>query len=142
MRFPKSLISTVECTWSNLLDGQVSGLTVQICNSCTSRPDVCQCLVVQKPMDNMSKHKPNISMTDVACESKLQFRHSIPAPVDRTSVRAWLYKHPRMYVCMYVSLLTRLEDIKGTKLGIRSNNKGLHDGPTKSANKQESKKEK
>ena len=28
--------------------------TVQIINSCTSHPDVCQCLVVQTLMDNMS----------------------------------------------------------------------------------------
>ena len=29
--------------------------TVQTFNSCTSRPDVCQCMVVQTLMDNMSK---------------------------------------------------------------------------------------
>ena len=29
--------------------------TVQTFNPCTSRPGVCQCLVVQTPMDNMSK---------------------------------------------------------------------------------------
>ena len=43
-------------------------------------------------------------------------------------------------VCMYVSLLTRLVGIKGTKLGKRSNNKDLHYGPTKSVNKQNSNK--
>ena len=43
--------------------------TVQTFNSCTSRPDVCQCLVVQIPMDNMSENKPS-----VARKSKL---HSI-----------------------------------------------------------------
>ena len=34
---------------------------VQISNSCTSRPDVCQCLVVQTPIDNMSKNRPRTS---------------------------------------------------------------------------------
>ena len=29
--------------------------TVQTCNSCTSGPDLCQCLVVRKPMEN-AKH--------------------------------------------------------------------------------------
>ena len=31
--------------------------TVQTFNSCTSRPGVCQCLVVQTPLDNMTKAK-------------------------------------------------------------------------------------
>ena len=30
-------------------------VTVQTFNSCASQPDVCQCLVVKTPMDNMSK---------------------------------------------------------------------------------------
>ena len=46
--------------------------TVQTFNFCTSRPDVCQRLVVQIPMDNMSKNKPNTVMTQVACELKLR----------------------------------------------------------------------
>ena len=46
--------------------------TVQEFNSCTSQLDVCQCLVVQTPMDNMSNNKPSISITNVACESKLR----------------------------------------------------------------------
>ena len=36
--------------------------TVKAFNSCTMRPDFCQCMVVQIPMDNMSK-KPSTSMT-------------------------------------------------------------------------------
>ena len=40
--------------------------TVQTFNSCTSRPDVCQCLVVQSPIDNMSNNRPSTSMTHVA----------------------------------------------------------------------------
>ena len=45
--------------------------TVQTFNSCISRPGVCQCLVVQTFMDNMSKNKPRISMTHIACKSML-----------------------------------------------------------------------
>ena len=45
--------------------------TGQTFNSCTSRPDICQCLVVQTPMDNMSKYKPSIPMTHIACKAKL-----------------------------------------------------------------------
>ena len=44
---------------------------VQTFNSCTSQPDVCQCLVEQTPLDNMSKNKPCTSMAHIACESKL-----------------------------------------------------------------------
>ena len=44
--------------------------TVQPFHSYTSRPDICQCLVVQTTMGNTSKNKPNIPMTHVACESK------------------------------------------------------------------------
>ena len=45
--------------------------TVQTFNSCTSRSDVCQCLVVQTPFGNMPKNKGNTLMTHEACESKL-----------------------------------------------------------------------
>ena len=34
---------------------RIGTTTVQTFNSCTSRLDFCQCLVVQKPVDNMSK---------------------------------------------------------------------------------------
>ena len=56
--------------------------TVQTFNSCTSRPDVCHCLVVQIPIDNMSKNNPSTSMTHVACESKL-----------RSVVRSFIHDH-------------------------------------------------
>ena len=46
--------------------------TVQVFNSFTSRPDVCYCLVVQTPKDNMSKIKPRTSIVHVVCESKLR----------------------------------------------------------------------
>ena len=38
---------------------EVSVCTVQTVNSCTSRPGVYQYLVVQTPMDNMSKNSPS-----------------------------------------------------------------------------------
>ena len=47
-------------------------LTVQTFNSCTNRPDVCQSLVLQTPMDNMSKDKPSISVFHIAWKSKLR----------------------------------------------------------------------
>ena len=53
--------------------------TVQTFNFCNRLPDVCQCLVVQKPMDNMSKNKPSTSITHVDCELKLH-------PVVRSSM--------------------------------------------------------
>ena len=53
--------------------------TVQTFNFCTSRPDVCQCLVVWKAMLRCQENNLNISMTHVACESKLR-------PVIRSSI--------------------------------------------------------
>ena len=44
---------------------------VETINSCTSRPDVCQCLVAQTPVDKMSKNKPSSSMTHVSDETML-----------------------------------------------------------------------
>ena len=44
---------------------------VQTFDSCTSRPEVFQCPVIQSPMENTSEHKPNTPMTYVASESKL-----------------------------------------------------------------------
>ena len=37
--------------------------TVQTFNSCTRRPDICQCLAVQTLIDNMPKSKPSTPMT-------------------------------------------------------------------------------
>ena len=42
--------------------------TVQTCNSCTSRLNVCQCLVLQAHIGNMSKNRPSASMTHAVCE--------------------------------------------------------------------------
>ena len=72
--------------WKNLLDPIVaprrnnSGIvsscttTVETFKFCTSRPivHVCQCLVVQIPIDNMSKYQRSTPMTHVACKSKLR----------------------------------------------------------------------
>ena len=46
--------------------------TVQTFIFCTSRPDVCQWLVVQIPMNNMSQNKSSTSMTNVFCELNLR----------------------------------------------------------------------
>ena len=54
-------------------------------NSCMSRSDVCQCLVVQTPLDNMSKNKPSISMSQIASESESR-------SVVRSSMHLWLGK--------------------------------------------------
>ena len=48
---------------SNIAEKIAYFSTVQTFNSCTSRPDVCQCLVVQIPMDKMSKNKPSTLKT-------------------------------------------------------------------------------
>ena len=55
---------------------------VQTFNSCTKRLGVCQCLVVEIPIDNMSKNKPNTSMTHGPCDSKL-------CSVVRSCVHPW-----------------------------------------------------
>ena len=56
--------------------------TVQTFNSCTSRPDVCQCQPVQKTINNMSENKPGTPVTNVAYESKLR-------SVVRSSMHPW-----------------------------------------------------
>ena len=48
--------------------------TVQKLNSCTSRPDACQCLLVQTPMDNMSKGSSRIKAT-FSCEVRDPWSH-------------------------------------------------------------------
>ena len=46
-------------------------LSVQTFKLCSSRPNVCQCLGVQTPVDNMSENKSSTPMTHVACKAKL-----------------------------------------------------------------------
>ena len=60
-----------------LLKINVGQITEQTFSSCTSQPDVFQCLVVQTPVDNISR--PSTTMTNVACESKLR-------PIVRSSM--------------------------------------------------------
>ena len=61
------------------------GLSTADNNSCSNQADVCKCLVVQTPMDNMSKSKLHVrtSLTHVACDSKLLsvVRSSMPRKV-------------------------------------------------------------
>ena len=38
--------------------------TVQTFNSCTGHPDVCQCQVIQMPVDNMSRNNPSTLIND------------------------------------------------------------------------------
>ena len=59
--------------------------TVQTFNSCTSQPDVCQCLVKQTHKDNTSKNKPSIWITHIAYISKLRLvvRSSMPMGGNR-----------------------------------------------------------
>ena len=61
--------------------------TVQTFNSCTSRLDISQCIVVQTPLNNVSKNKPDTSMTHVAYESKVHL-------IVRSSMHPW----PRNWV--------------------------------------------
>ena len=63
------------------------GYTVQTFNSCTSRPDVCQYLIVQTHFDNMSKCKPSTPMTHVTWRTKL-----------RSVVRSSMLLYPRNLV--------------------------------------------
>ena len=51
----------------------IRGNKIQTFSSCTSRPEVCQYLVVQTSMDNISKKKKDsTSMAHEACDSKLR----------------------------------------------------------------------
>ena len=64
-------------------------IKVQTFNYCTSRPDVCYSLVVQTPIDIMSRDKPNALMTHEACESKL-----------RLVVRSSMHPYPGKWVAI------------------------------------------
>ena len=58
--------------WTNYIQ-HMPATTVQAFTSCTSRPDVCKCMVVQKLMDMMSIIKPSTSMAHVVSVSKLRW---------------------------------------------------------------------
>ena len=82
--------------------------TVQAFNSYSSRLDVCQCLVVQTPTDNMSKNMPSSFISHVACEYELW-------SVVRSSIylRNWVaIKHA---LCIIPRLLTHL--VQKSKVG-------------------------
>ena len=71
----------------NTLEGEIPGRcreepTVQTFNSCTSRQDVCQCLVVQTTMDGMSK----ISAKDINDTRNLQTKASFSFEVIHASM--------------------------------------------------------
>ena len=59
---------------------------VQTFNSHTSKLDICQCLVVQTPMDNVSKDKLNTSMTHVAMFSCEVIHASMPRKLGGSQV--------------------------------------------------------
>ena len=67
-----------------------------VSNTNTSRPDICQRLVVQTLMDNMRRKKPITQMTHVVCKSKL---HSV--------VRSSMHAYPEekivsiLHACVY-----------------------------------------
>ena len=60
-------------SWSTTPCGpSFSHLTLQTFNSCTYRPVVSQCLVVQRTIYYMSKNRSSTSMANVACDLKLR----------------------------------------------------------------------
>ena len=67
-------------TYGKISDDNNLIATVLAFNFCSSLPDICQCLAVQTTQDSMSKNKPSISMTYVACELQLRsvVRSSMP----------------------------------------------------------------
>ena len=109
---------------TNVFDA-ICYITVQAFNSCTSRLRACQCLVVHtcRPMDNMSKNKPSLSMTHAACGSKVKsdaIHVSIyPYPENRLVIRravvyyAWaahLLSEIKCRHCMCVKDLSLVND--------------------------------
>ena len=69
---------------------------VQTFNSCTSRPDVWQCLVVHTPTNNMSGNRPTTSMKHVAYEFQARISceviyTSMPREIGgQSGVRSWI----------------------------------------------------
>ena len=87
-----------------------TGATVQTFNSCTSRPDVCQCLVVQTPMDSMSRTTSSMPMTHVtlACESKL-----------RSIVRSSVHPRPGNWVAIGNAVVYYVRAARAFSAGIK-----------------------
>ena len=82
--------------------------TVLTSNSCTSRPDGRQCLVVQTPLHNISKHKPSTSTTHVACESEL-----------RSVVRSSMHPCPENWVTIGRAVVYNLRTAHAFNAGIK-----------------------
>ena len=97
--FPKFFLSNV-C--------QRSIPTVQTFNACTSRPIVSQCLVVQPPMDNLSKGETSTTMTHVACESKL-----------RSVVRSSMHPRPGKWVAVGLAVAYHARAARSFSDGIK-----------------------
>ena len=96
----KHIISNIHSIWHVLYQ------IVQTFNSCTSRPDICQCLVVQTSMDNMSKNKPSTSTTHV--ESKL-----------RLVARSFLHQYPRNWVAIRRAVVYHAQAAQYLSAGIK-----------------------
>ena len=90
--------------------------TVQTFYSSTSRPDVCQCMFVQTPIDNMSNNMPSTPMTHVACESKLRFsceviHASMPRKLGDSTCRILCPSCSRIQCRNYMSALYLLPTV-------------------------------
>ena len=73
--------------------------TVQTFNSCTRRPDVCQRLLVQTPINNMSKNKPSTSHhcldgCKFSCEVRDLLSH--PCPGNLVAIRCAVVCYARL----------------------------------------------
>ena len=82
----------LECNLHSLSINQreESGLpTVQRFDSCTSRPKVCQCLVVQTPMDDMSNDEPGTSMTNVHVAYKAKLCSVVGSSMQHLQETGW-----------------------------------------------------
>ena len=75
--------------WKLRVKSQCLVATVETFNSSTSRPDVCQCLVVQHPRITYKHDNLNISMTHVDCKSEV-----------RLVIRSFLHPYPKKWVAI------------------------------------------
>ena len=95
--------------------------TVQTFNSCTSRPDVCKCLVVKALVDNNSKNKRSTQMTHIAFETKVRSvlkSHTHPCPGNCVATGRVVVNYARaalsfsagikcrhcIYACLYICM--------------------------------------
>ena len=86
-----------------LASGPLLYCTVQTSNLCTSRPDVCQYLVAQTPMDIKSK-RPSSLMINISCKLKL---HSVVrSPIRPCQGNLWVIGHAVVYYTREVGFNT------------------------------------